>query len=295
MYKQATNTYRRIYRHNSTQFPFELAHEHGKANLMKEFHWHNFLEITRIEAGCGTYFIEDKVIPVEQGDILIINNIERHRVEYCPEQPLYETVFHFDSEILSPFFQDQYNIFDYNSTLFCNKLSIEPEVKLQLKNIMDDIVDEFKRKETCYELCIKSALAYFIAIVLRHNESYKQSTPQRNRTRVNIARIENILKYISAHLEAETTLKSVSEHFFLNPTYFSYYFKRMMGVTFTEYIRELRISKAVQLLEKENMRIVDICYECGFLSTSAFYEAFSKVHGMSPQKYIIQKKRSLSR
>ena len=69
----------------------------------------------------------------------------------------------------------------------------------------------------------------------------------------------------------------------------------MMGVTFTEYMRELRVSKSVQLLEAGEGKIIDIALACGFSSVSAFYSAFSKVHGLPPQKYINQKKRNLSR
>ena len=68
-----------------------------------------------------------------------------------------------------------------------------------------------------------------------------------------------------------------------------------MGVTFTEYMRELRVSKAVQLLDTGEDKIVDVALACGFSSVSAFYSAFAKVHGMPPQKYISQKKRNLSR
>ena len=286
---------RRIYRHNSTQFPFELAHENSPANLMHEFHWHDFLEITYVTAGEGIYYIEDKIIPVRAGDFLVINNIERHRVEFDPANPLYETVFHFDSEMLDNALKNTFDIFNYNSTMFFNKLTLSPENQKNLEEIVEIIVQEFKRKEPCYELCIISQLIRFVAIAYRSGDTYRQSPPQRERTYANITRIETILKYLSAHLEPETTSKVVAECFFLNQSYFSEYFKKMMGVTFTEYMRELRVQKAVQLLDAGEDKIIDIALSCGFSSVSAFYSAFSKVHGMPPCKYISQKKRNLSR
>ena len=286
---------RRIYRHNSAEFPFELAHENSPANFMREFHWHDFLEITYVNAGRGTYYIEDKIIPVQAGDFLVINNIERHRVEFNPADPLYETVFHFDSEMLNNALKDSFDVFNYNSTMFCNKLTLSPENQRRLEEVTAVIVEEFKRKEACYELCIISQLIQFVAIAYRSGDTYRQSPPQRARSCANITRIETILKYLSAHLEPETTSKVVAERFFLNQSYFSEYFKKMMGVTFTEYMRELRVSKSVQLLEAGEGKIIDIALACGFSSVSAFYSAFSKVHGLPPQKYINQKKRNLSR
>lgn len=289
------NTFRRIYKHQSTEFPFELAHANDLANNMGAFHWHDFLEITYVLSGKGVYYIEDKKIPVEAGDFLIINNIERHRVQYERETPLYETVLHFDAAILQTFIHDGCNLFDYNGAIFHNKLELNDENREQLISILDTVVEEFREKKDYYELCIISQLTYFISLALRYCDVHLLTAPESDSRSSNIARLENILKYLSAHLDQETTLKSVAKRFFLNPTYFSEYFKKMMGVTFTEYMRELRISRAVQLLEQDNMRIVDIAFACGFSSTSAFYEAFSRVHGIPPQKYMSQKKRNLNR
>ena len=157
---------RRIYRHSSTEFPFELAHENSPANFMREFHWHDFLEITYVNAGEGTYYIEDKIIPVKAGDFLVINNIERHRVTFNAKNPLYETVFHFDSEMLDNVLISTFNIFNYNSTMFFNKLTPSPENRKNLESIVSVIVDEFKRKEPCYELCIISQLLIVVLILL---------------------------------------------------------------------------------------------------------------------------------
>lgn len=286
---------RRLYRHDSTEFPFELAHENSPANFMREFHWHDFLEITYINAGEGTYYIEDKVIPVQAGDFLMINNIERHRMEFDAENPLYETVFHFDHDLLDNALKHTFDIFNYNSSMFFNKLTLTEENQKKLEEITKLIVTEFKKKESGYELCIISLLMQFVAIAYRSGDTYHQSPPQRARNYANITRIETILKYLSTHLEPETTSKMVAERFFLNQSYFSEYFKKMMGVTFTEYMRELRISKAVQLMEAGEDKIVDVALACGFSSVSAFYTAFSKVHGMPPKKYISQKKRNLNR
>ena len=76
-------------------FPFELLHTRGPANNMAAFHWHDFMEICCVTHGSGVYEIEDKVLPVKTGDIVIINNVERHRVTYDAADPLFEIVIHF--------------------------------------------------------------------------------------------------------------------------------------------------------------------------------------------------------
>ena len=65
-------------------FPFEIIHIDEPANNMSMFHWHEFMEISYIQEGKGTYEIEEKVFGVAKGDFVIINNIERHKVTYHP-------------------------------------------------------------------------------------------------------------------------------------------------------------------------------------------------------------------
>lgn len=279
------NIYYRKYHKSIKGFPFEVARANERANNMSKFHWHDFLEITYIVSGEGLYHIEDKSIKVKEGDFLIINNYERHRVQYPLESPLYEIVLHFDPEILHSFLKEQSNPFNYASTMFYNKLVVDSEIQNQMKKIIEDIVLEFKEQKPYYELHITSLLTYFISFILRHSDVRTFTSTIINNRASNIARIENILKYLSKNIGVETNLKSVAKHFSLNPNYFSEYFKNMMGITFTDYLRELRISSAAQMIERGNKKIIDIAYDCGYNSISAFYEAFLKIKGIPPKQY----------
>ena len=84
---------------------------------------------------------------MEAGDFLIINNIERHRVQYERETPLYETVLHFDAAILQTFIHDGCNLFDYNGAIFHNKLELNDVNREQLISILDTVVEEFGEKK----------------------------------------------------------------------------------------------------------------------------------------------------
>ena len=47
----------------------------------------------------------------------------------------------------------------------------------------------------------------------------------------------------------------------------------------------MRVGLAAKLLEEEGLRIIDICYRCGFDNTSNFYLYFKERYGMSPGEY----------
>ena len=57
------------------------------------------------------------------------------------------------------------------------------------------------------------------------------------------------------------------------------------GLTPTQYITKLRITKAVELLGEENINILEIAYMTGFKSLSNFYKCFKKGTGHTPKKF----------
>ena len=59
-------------------------------------------------------------------------------------------------------------------------------------------------------------------------------------------------------------------------------FKKYYGVTLTDYINDLRINYASNLLINTNIPIIDICFSCGFQSMSYFYRVFKKKNGTTP-------------
>ncbi|RLD31727.1 MAG: hypothetical protein DRI73_08240 [Bacteroidetes bacterium] len=68
----------------------------------------------------------------------------------------------------------------------------------------------------------------------------------------------------------------------MQKNYFSGFFKKTMGVNFSEYILRLRLFHAIHLIENTNRTTADIIYECGFNNESYFYRIFKKTTGKSP-------------
>ena len=62
-------------------------------------------------------------------------------------------------------------------------------------------------------------------------------------------------------------------------------FKKYLSVTPTEYINNLRLDYAVELLKKGDKNILDVCLESGFKNEGHFYKLFKKRYNMSPRKF----------
>ena len=63
-------------------------------------------------------------------------------------------------------------------------------------------------------------------------------------------------------------------------------FKKLLNTTPNNYIRTKRLILAAQMIEDGNDRASDICWSCGFNSTSYFTKCFREYYGMTPQEYI---------
>jgi two-component system, response regulator YesN len=103
-----------------------------------------------------------------------------------------------------------------------------------------------------------------------------------------------VLGYISKDDKYVLTLASVAAQLHVNPSYLSGHFKRETGMGFSEFVNEQKINKSKELLEKTNLRLLEIADLCGYEDQSYFTKVFSKRVGMSPRSYRNATCRSLS-
>lgn len=97
--------------------------------------------------------------------------------------------------------------------------------------------------------------------------------------------IDQILLYISNHLDEDLGIDKLASKVYLSEGYLSLSFKRKTGMTISRYIKKCRMEKAKELLRTTNMRLGEICDTLGFSSVSYFCQSFREYCGISPDKY----------
>ncbi len=80
-------------------------------------------------------------------------------------------------------------------------------------------------------------------------------------------------------------LQTVASHVCLSPNHFSTVFSQECGITFIEYLTDIRIAQAKKLLKTTPKRSTDIAYEIGFSDPHYFSYIFKKHTGISPKEY----------
>lgn len=109
-----------------------------------------------------------------------------------------------------------------------------------------------------------------------NNMIQKQSTSNK---------IDMILDYINDNFNSDISITSISEKFGLTPNYLSTLLKNKLDKKFADYIAELRISYAKDLLKATNLRVKDIMEKVGYYSQSYFSKLFIDIVGMAPSEY----------
>lgn len=126
---------------------------------------------------------------------------------------------------------------------------------------------------------------YEIFGFLLQDETITTSGIKEVETIKNLDKLSEINSYIQKNYEGPLTLQSAANHFNYNPSYFSRFYKRFMGISFIDYLTSVRLNAAYSLLQETDMRVIDIANTCGFGNVKSFYLAFKKQFNFSPQQY----------
>lgn len=99
------------------------------------------------------------------------------------------------------------------------------------------------------------------------------------------AKILHAIHYIEANHKRDISLEETAEEIHLNPSYLSHSFKKETGVTFLQYLNNLRIEKACELLSESDMTVEDIAFKVGYNSSSYFHKIFRTSMNITPKQY----------
>ncbi len=107
--------------------------------------------------------------------------------------------------------------------------------------------------------------------------------------------ISNVNKYINENLDKDLSLVTLSENVYLNPSYLSRIYKQITGINLSDYVRNIRISKAKELLQNNSLKIHEIAKSVGYESAAYFTRIFKNTTNLTPQEYrdAILKSKSL--
>ena len=110
--------------------------------------------------------------------------------------------------------------------------------------------------------------------------------------RVAIDRVERVTEILRSDLVEPPNLDSIAREVGCSPYYLSRIFSQEMKMTIPQYLRQIRIEKAAELLESGKFNVTEAAMEVGYNSVSHFSQAFCQTMGCCPAMYPLPNKKS---
>ncbi len=95
----------------------------------------------------------------------------------------------------------------------------------------------------------------------------------------------HIISYLHNHIDERILLSDIADFCHYSPSFITRLFKARSGMTINEYLQDIRMKKARDLLLKTDMQISEISEACGFSDTNYFIACFSRQYGTPPKRF----------
>jgi len=98
-------------------------------------------------------------------------------------------------------------------------------------------------------------------------------------------RLNRLRQYVEQSYSEPISLGKAAGIAALESSYFSSYFRAKVGITFTEWLRQVRVEKAMKLMKASDFSITEVAYEVGFADLRTFERAFKQYTRRTPREF----------
>lgn len=263
-----------------------------KPHFTYPWHFHSEYEILYIINGSGTSFVADHIEQFQAGDLVLIGSNLPHfwrsnesflnsngklKVKYMVIQ--FPNNFFKEQIINYPEFHIIGELLERSS----RGIRFSPEVA---NKVSKKIIKINKKKGLDRILALLQLLQYLahsndyklLAGELYHDENHNFTSD----------RLTKVMHYLNTNYQRKIELSKVAEIANLHPSAFCRFFKEKSGKSLSEFVNDMRISYACQLIIEGRMSVSQICFESGFNNLSNFNRTFKKYTSFTPTNYFLE-------
>lgn len=265
---------------------FRLFHLKDSRAQKLDYHYHEFDKLILMLGGRVTYVVEGVTYFLEPWDILLVQHNLIHKPIIDPAEPYERVVLWLGRDWVTSRSDPGERLdtcFDTTRERGFHLLRTDAELRLQymqsIQRLEEAICSEgFGAKRLADTLCQQLMIA-----VNRDILSSRTAQEERDSYRLD-PKVEEVLKYIAAHLEEELSVDSLAKRFFMSRYYLMHRFKDVTGYTVHQYISQKRLLRAGELI-RTGMPVMKAAEKVGFTEYSTFLRAFQKTFRMSPREF----------
>jgi len=255
---------------------------------VNRWHYHKEVEFLAIVQGSLGIQTKHDARLLQPGDVHLFGSSQLHRtrnegteaVSYIVCQ--FDLAQHFDESTMPylHYFNEARRPLGHLNYMFRE----DPEVQRQAYALIMDIFQETQTKVKGYELAISASIRRLMLLLLRHDSRELLHGADN----LELMRLQPALDYVDAHLSEKIAIEQACAVLNLSYHYFIKYFKKVMGLSFVDYVNYKRIKTAERLLLTQDMSIMELGEAVGIPNMAQFYKLFKRHNHCSPKEFKLR-------
>lgn len=239
-------------------------------------HWHRAVELHYFLTGSAAVKFGTETIHVKAGELYLFNSYDIHESWFSPDAT-YLCVHILPAQMCR-------YVQNFDQLRF--SLHLDPENLDQvaafsrLQAHMAEILLLYQEKPEGYRLQCQALLYSSVNLLVRYFS--QPLVPETELHRGDMARLEPVLDYIELHHGEELTLDGAANAVGLSKEYFCRLFKKNLGVSFLQYVNQLRVAAVGRELETSGEPISVLAERHGFRNVKLFNQLFKEFYGCTP-------------
>lgn len=241
-------------------------------------HWHKALELLLFVKGRVTCSFENTRRTFKPGDIYLINSHELHETK-CSRGARY-LVVHVDPVAMLHY------VPTFDQLRFSLTFAPEDQPRAEAFGQLGCHMREILRltEEDSVSLLERQAHLFAVAAILVRHFSQPLAVEETRLRRTDMSRLEPLLEHIQLHHAEELPLDEAVDFMGLNKEYFCRLFKKNMGVSYLQYVYQIRTTAVCRELETTEDPISEIAERHGFRDPKMLSQYFREIYGCTPSE-----------
>ncbi len=251
-------------------FKFYKARQESSTNM----HHHDAYEVYYLIEGKRSYSANNNIYDLESGCVTLTKPNVTHATN---GYKYYRMLINFKQEFLNKYFTKKMQ----SALTECFKADFISSKAIKSRPLIKAIFDNISVDYT--EDNLDSIAGNLAILLIELNKARLSDISSITNAAPQI--IKDIILFIGKNLQEIKSISDIANKFYISKYYLSHLFKDHMGISPIEYVINLKIAKAADLLRETNHSIEYIAHYCGFSESAYFCLTFKKHMNTTPSQY----------
>lgn len=242
-------------------------------------HWHEAVELFLFEKGETTCKFDNFTLTAKPGSLYIINPYEVHETRFSQDASY--LCVHIQPSVMRKFVP---NFDQLHFSLVCDPDdAVKTQAYGELKTHLEKLLRQNGENQPASKLERQAGLFFLTALLVKYFSqplAVEESTLRRS----DMTRLKPVLEQVQLHHDEELPLDDAAAAVGLNKEYFCRMFKKNMGISYLQYVYQVRTTAVCRELETSEDPIGEIAERHGFRDPKMLGQYFRELYGCTPSE-----------